>query len=367
MIVHNLRLQPLDLTRGGDRAAVTGLLFRLYRDDPYWLAPSPRAHRRRLDPRWAGLGAETTVAGFLAEGFLRRARSTSNGLPVVVSSELTLGAIGLVLALPGRVARFFGLEFINDRGVCARLLEAAWEWAVEQGARRLQGPVAPFGYGDDGLLADGFDHAPALLAPYHLPYYAELIEGAGLDVMAEMAMVRLPCAAAVHRPATPAVRPLPMPPWELLAAGGWQLLAGVQALARPPFASALMATCMRLYRPDLAWGWYAGSDDRRPEALIWLLPDPQADGRYWRRLSAHLRRRHPPLRVRLAALAFRHRSCPEEVGSLLLATALQGAAAAGFTALEFGLYPVDDPGAIALLAPWPVTAPRRYRLYERCG
>lgn len=367
MIVHNLRLQPLDLTCGGDRAAVTGLLFRLYRDDPYWLAPSPRAYRRRLDPRRAGLGAETAVAGFLAEGFLRQARSTPNGLPVLVSGELILGAIGLVLAPSGRVVRFLGLEFINDRGVCARLLEAAWEWAVEQGARRLEGPVAPFGYGDDGLLGDGFDQPPALLAPYHLPYYVELIEGAGFDVVAEMAMVRLPCAVAVSRPVAPAMRPLPMPPWELLAAGGWQALAGVQALARPPFSPLLLATCARLYRPDLAWGWYAGLDDRRPEALIWLLPDRQSDGRYLRRLSARLRRRPPPLRVRLAALAFRHPSHREEIGSLLLATALQAAAAAGFSALEFGLYPADDPVVAALLAPWPVTAPRRYRLYERCG
>lgn len=367
MIVHNLRLQPLVLTRGSDRAAVTGLLFRLYRDDPYWLAPSPRAYRRRLDPRRAGLDADTPVAGFLAEGFLRQARSTPNGLPVVVSGELTLGVIGLVLASPGRVARFFTLEFINDRTVCARLLEAAWEWAAEQGARRLEGPVAPFGYGDDGLLADGFDHAPALLAPYHLPYYAELIEGAGFDVMAEMTMVRLPCAVAASRPVAPEVRPLPLPPWVLLAEGQWRWLAGVQALARPPFSPLLLATCARLYRPDLAWGWYAGADDRRPEALIWLLPDPQADGRYWRRLSTRLRRRYPPLRVRLAALAFRHPSHREEIGALLLAMALQGAAAAGFSALEFGLYPADDPVVAALLASWPVTTRRRYRLYERCG
>ncbi|MDW8269497.1 MAG: hypothetical protein RMN24_10055 [Anaerolineae bacterium] len=365
MIVHNLRLQPLDLTRGGDRAAVTGLLFRLYRDDPYWLAPPPRAYRRQLDPRRAGLGLETAVAGFLAEGFLRQARSTPNGLPVVVSSELTLGAIGLMLTPPGRVARFFALEFYNDRVVCARLLEAAWEWAGERGARALQGPIAPFGYGDDGLLADGFDQAPVLLAPYHLPYYAELVEGAGLDVVAEMAMVRLPCTGVEHRPTAPAVRSLPVPPWELLAAGGWRFLAGVQALARPPFAPGLMSTCTRLHRSDLAWGWYEEDHALQPEGLIWLLPDQQADGRYLRRLCGHLSRPRPSRRTRLAALALRRTCRREDIGPLLLATALQAAAVAGFTALEFGLYPVDDPTVTALLASHSVMAPRRYRLYER--
>jgi hypothetical protein len=366
MTIHNLRLRPLDLTRRGDRATVAGLRVRLYRDDPYGRPLSVRTYRRDLDPRQAAHGAVAATGGFLAEGFIRLPMSRSDGLPLVVGSERVLGAIGLALVPPGRVACFFALEFDNDRTVCTRLLEAAWEWATEQGAGRLQGPVAPFDSGDDGLLVDGFDQVPALLAPYHLPYYAEWVEAAGMTVRMEMAMVRLRCRPALP-PFPTAVRPLSSPPWQLLAEGEWQWLAGVQGFARPSFAPALMATCARLYRPDLAWGLYTGTDEGRPEGLIWLLPDPHPVGRRSRLgwLSVRLTGSRPPLRTRLAALALAPGRGPEEAGRLLLTAALRGAAAAGFEAIEFGLYPADDPAVAALLAPWPTTARRRYRLYER--
>lgn len=367
MTIHNLRLRPLDLTRRGDRATVAGLRVRLYRDDPYGRPLSVRTYRRDLDPRQAAHGAVAATGGFLAEGFIRLPMSRSDGLPLVAGSERVLGAIGLALVPPGRVACFFAFEFENDRTVCTRLLEAAWEWATEQGAGRLQGPVAPFGSGDDGLLVDGFDQVPALLAPYHLPYYAERVEAAAMTVRMEMAMVRLLCHPDPSPLPAPEVRPLALPPWQLLAEGEWQWLAGVQGLARPALAAGLMATCARLYRPDLAWGLYTGTDEGRPEGLIWLLPDPQPFGRRSRLgwLSVRLTGSRPPLRTRLAALALAPGRGPEEAGRLLLTAALRGAAAAGFEAIEFGLYPADDPAVAALLAPWPTTARRRYRLYER--
>ncbi len=367
MTVHNLRLRSLDFTRRGDRTAAAQLHVRLYRDDPYWRPLSVRTYCHTLDPRHADLGTVAAVGGFLAEGFIRQPMNRSYGVPVVVGSELSLGTIGLILAPPGRVARFFALEFYNDRTVCTRLLEAAWEWTTEQGAGRLQGPVAPFGSGDEGLLVDGFDQVPALLAPYHLPYYAEWVEAAAMTVRMELEMVRLLCRPTGPRFPAPEVRPLSSPPWQLLAGGEWQWLAGLQGLVRPPIAPALLATCTRLYRPDLAWGLYAGTDERRLAGLIWLLPDPYPLHRRSRLgwPSARLAGSRPPRRTRLAALALAPDSRWEDAGPILVAAALQDAAEAGFEAIEFGLYPAGDPAVAALLAPWPTTARRRYRLYER--
>jgi hypothetical protein len=200
-----------------------------------------------------------------------------------------------------------------------------------------------------------------------LPYYAERVEAAAMTVRMEMAMVRLLCHPDPSPLPAPEVRPLSSPPWQLLAEGEWQWLAGVQGFARPSFAPALMATCARLYRPDLAWGLYTGTDEGRPEGLIWLLPDPHPVGRRSRLgwLSARLTGRRPRWRTRLAALVLAPGRCREDDGRLLVAAALRGAAAAGFEAIEFGLYPADDPVMAALLAPWPTTARRRYRLYER--
>jgi GNAT superfamily N-acetyltransferase len=45
----------------------------------------------------------------------------------------------------------------------------------------MRGPMSPSCNGEWGLLADGFDRPPALLMPYHPPYYRALLAACGLQ------------------------------------------------------------------------------------------------------------------------------------------------------------------------------------------
>lgn len=76
---------------------------------------------------------------------------------------------------------FFGFfESIDDQGVVNALMKPVREWLSARGLTAMRGP-ASFSTNDEcGLLVDGFDTPPTLLTPYTPPYYARLIEGAGL-------------------------------------------------------------------------------------------------------------------------------------------------------------------------------------------
>ncbi len=82
----------------------------------------------------------------------------------------------------GVSAGFFGFfECENDRETARALLSRAVEVLSEKGATEVLGPASPSSNGEFGLLIRGFDLHPAILMPYHKPYYRELIEGAGFE------------------------------------------------------------------------------------------------------------------------------------------------------------------------------------------
>src|SRR5262249_12055081 len=60
------------------------------------------------------------------------------------------------------------------------LLGAAWDWLRQRGARVMRGPVNPSTNYECGLLVEGFDSDPFVMMTYNPPYYAGLIERAGL-------------------------------------------------------------------------------------------------------------------------------------------------------------------------------------------
>ena len=78
-------------------------------------------------------------------------------------------------------AGFFGFfECVNDQEAATALLQAAREWLLARGARIMRGPVNPSTNYECGLLVDGFDSSPMVMMTYNPPYYAALLEGAGL-------------------------------------------------------------------------------------------------------------------------------------------------------------------------------------------
>jgi GNAT superfamily N-acetyltransferase len=79
-------------------------------------------------------------------------------------------------------AGFFGLfECQPDAEAATALLHAAASWVRERGATFLRGPVnLSTNELDCGLLIEGYDSPPVFQSSYNPPYYASLIETAGL-------------------------------------------------------------------------------------------------------------------------------------------------------------------------------------------
>ena len=78
-------------------------------------------------------------------------------------------------------ARFTRIEGIDDAEVFNALLEAAENWAREQGMDTVQGPI---GYSDlekEGLLIEGFDVPGNFETTYNMPYYQKHIEALGYE------------------------------------------------------------------------------------------------------------------------------------------------------------------------------------------
>lgn len=77
-------------------------------------------------------------------------------------------------------AAFWGFfECVDDAAVSRALFAAVSDWARQQGAQRLLGPMNPSTNDECGLLVRGFDRPPVFMMTYNPPYYPRLVEQAG--------------------------------------------------------------------------------------------------------------------------------------------------------------------------------------------
>lgn len=149
------------------------LPWKIYRDDPNWVAPLRMLRAGILDrkenPAWHYLKGEY----FIAE---------RNG-------EVVGSIAAIVNPLHNKHwnenAGFFGaFECIDDAEASAGLFKAAENWLREQRVDIIRGPVTLTVWEEYGLLVHGFE-PPAFLIPYHRPYYQTLIEQAGFTKAAD--------------------------------------------------------------------------------------------------------------------------------------------------------------------------------------
>lgn len=143
--------------------------YQLYRGDPNWVPPLRLAQKELFDTRKHPFYAHADVEFFLA---LREGR------PV--------GRIAAILdhnynRYWDQKAGFFGFfECLEDEEAAALLLGTARAWLTGKGAEIVRGPVNPSTNYECGLLIDAFDSPPMVMMTYNRPYYAALIEKAGL-------------------------------------------------------------------------------------------------------------------------------------------------------------------------------------------
>lgn len=77
---------------------------------------------------------------------------------------------------------FFGFFECEDNSKTADLLfKVAEGWLQEKSIKKIKGPANPSMMDEIGILVDGFDKYPAILMPYHKPYYDKLIKANGYE------------------------------------------------------------------------------------------------------------------------------------------------------------------------------------------
>lgn len=95
--------------------------------------------------------------------------------------------VGRVLASIDRqlkaadVGHFGYFETIDDSAVASGLLQAVEDWLKSRGKTQMQGPVNLNIYTDYRLQTKGFETSPFMGEPRALPYYADLLQQAGLS------------------------------------------------------------------------------------------------------------------------------------------------------------------------------------------
>ena len=147
---------------------------RLYHNDPCWVPPLRRDERARLSP---------------SNPFFTHAEV---GLFLARQGDEVLGRVGAIvdrwhLERWKDGAGFFGFfEAVADDGIAGSLLAAAREWLRDQGVRVMRGPFSPSTHDECGLLVEGFQQPPRILMTYNPPYYAGLLERAGLRAIHEL-------------------------------------------------------------------------------------------------------------------------------------------------------------------------------------
>ncbi len=152
-----------------DLAAFIDLPYRLFDRDPVWVPPLRLDVAMTLDRTKNPFFEHADAEYFLAE----RAGQVVGRIAAIenrLHNEFHADRVG-----------FFGwFESINDQAVADALLEAAGAWLRARNLTVMRGP-ASFSTNDQcGLLVDGFETRPTLLMPHNPPWYADLLERAGM-------------------------------------------------------------------------------------------------------------------------------------------------------------------------------------------
>jgi GNAT superfamily N-acetyltransferase len=169
----SLVIDPLESAQ--DLKAFIALPYRLYADDPRWVAPLVMDMKERLDEQRHPFFKHGKARSFLA----RR-----NGR-----------VVGRITALVDRAwneyhseqaAGFGFLEFEEDDAIAAALLDQAARWSREEGMEVLRGPFNYSTNEECGTLVEGFDEPPCVMMPYTPPWHAGILSSLELDTAQDL-------------------------------------------------------------------------------------------------------------------------------------------------------------------------------------
>jgi len=162
-----------------DKKAFIDLPYRLYANDPHWVAPLKSEVAGQIDPAKNGWFSHAEAQLMLAE---RQGRVVGR-----ISAHLDT----LALTMPaeqgfGPGVGFWGMFEAEDRETGNALIAAAEDWLHAKGMTRAIGPISLSIWEEPGLLVQGHDHSPTVMMGHHKPEYQGWIEGRGYTVAKEL-------------------------------------------------------------------------------------------------------------------------------------------------------------------------------------
>lgn len=155
------------------------LPYRLYRDDPVWIAPLRSEQWAQFDPKKNPMLDHCDTKLFLLK----------EGKQVIGRCAAFIDR--LAVEYWGQPIGLFGsFECVEDAEAAQTLLRAAQDWLGSQGMSAMRGPWS-FASQEWGLEIEGGERPPVIMAPHNPPYYADFFEqfglGKAIDLIAYMA------------------------------------------------------------------------------------------------------------------------------------------------------------------------------------
>lgn len=143
------------------------LPYNLYRNDPLWVAPLRSEQHAQFIPLKNPMLEHCDYTLFTAH---------KNG-QVVGRVSAFLDHLALE-HWQQPIGLFGSFECINDAETATGLLSAARDWLKAKGMKLMRGPWS-FASQEWGLVVEGYEPEPVILAPYNPPYYNNLLTSFG--------------------------------------------------------------------------------------------------------------------------------------------------------------------------------------------
>jgi len=163
-----IQIHPVTTRR--DLRAFVKFPWQVYAGDPNWVPPLIAERMEYLDPDKSPFFRHADVVLFLA----RRGQEVVGTIAAFVHHQR-------IERLGEKEGGFGFFETIDDDEVAGRLLDTASEWLRARGMVCMRGPTSFTDFDCPGVLIEGADCPPVMLAGHTPLYYKDLLERYGME------------------------------------------------------------------------------------------------------------------------------------------------------------------------------------------
>jgi len=167
-----MNIQPVGTKR--DYNLFLELPYRLYKSDPVWVPPLRDEQKAQFDAKRNPLLDHCEWQLFVLE---------ENGVPI---GRIAAFIDTLALDFWKQPIGLFGyFECIPDAAAAHLLLGAARDWLKGRGMQDMRGPWT-FVSQEWGMVVEGFEPSPVVMAPYNPPFYNDFLCSFGLQKVKDL-------------------------------------------------------------------------------------------------------------------------------------------------------------------------------------